>query len=111
MSPFHTHGERLKCPYSGCGKTFDKPSALIDCSTIPRQTHYTCPYCMSKIDILTQNMKIVGVKATEYPKVFESPAKCAHYSGNLGPFSEDSPLPEECLLCPKVLQCAIRKRK
>ncbi|MBK5133249.1 hypothetical protein JJE00_02325 [Candidatus Bathyarchaeota archaeon] len=35
---------------------------------------------MSKLEIEIDGMKIIGVKPTEYPKVFESPAKCAHYS-------------------------------
>jgi hypothetical protein len=64
---------------------------------------------MSKIDITTENMRITGIKATEYPKVFDSPAKCAHFSGFLNALPEDAPLPEECLICPKVLQCNIRK--
>ncbi|MCJ7713365.1 hypothetical protein MUO66_02770 [Candidatus Bathyarchaeota archaeon] len=34
---------------------------------------------MSKLEIEIDGMKIIGVKPTEYPKVFESPAKCAHY--------------------------------
>jgi hypothetical protein len=63
---------------------------------------------MSKLDIITENMKIVTVRATEYPKVFDSPAKCAHYSGNLSLSPIDAPIPDECLICPKVLQCNLR---
>jgi hypothetical protein len=79
MTPplFHCHEEKLKCPYKGCGKTFDKPAVLTDYSTIPRQTYYACQYYMSKLDTVVENMKIVDVKSTEYPKVFEPPAKCA----------------------------------
>jgi DNA-directed RNA polymerase subunit RPC12/RpoP len=105
----HSHDEKLRCPYKGCEKTFEKPTVLTDTTTIPRQTYYACPYCMSKLDIITENMKIIGVKPTEYPKVFESPAKCAHFSALLNARPENAPLPEECLLCPKVLQCKIRK--
>jgi hypothetical protein len=64
---------------------------------------------MSKIDLLTENMRVVGTRATEYPKVFDSPAKCAHYSGSLTGLSKDALLPDECLICPKVLQCNIRR--
>ena len=40
---------------------------------------------MSKIDIVTENMRVVDVKPVEYPPtVFDSPAKCAHFSGLLG---------------------------
>ena len=105
----HSHEEHLRCPYNGCGKKFEKPTMLTDTSQIPRESYYACPFCMSKIDIVTQGLKVVGVKAVEYPPtVFDSPAKCAHFSGLLGVAS--GPLPDECLVCPKVLQCDARKR-
>ncbi len=110
MALFHLHDDKLKCPYKGCEKTFDKPTVLTDTSTIPRQSFYACPYCMSKLDIVTEGLKIVDVRATEYPMVFDSPAKCAHFSGLLNTLPEDAPLPDECLVCPKVLQCNIRKK-
>jgi len=106
----HFHDEKLRCPYKGCEKTFEKPTVLTDASTIPRQSFYVCPYCMSKIDVVTENLKVVGVKPTEYPTVFDSPAKCAHFSGLLNALPPDAPLPDECLICPKVLQCNIRKK-
>ena len=106
----HSHEEKLRCPYKGCEKTFDKPAVLTDASTIPRQSYYACPHCMSKLEISTDGERILGVKASEYPKVFESPAKCAHFSGFLNARPHDAPLPEECLLCPKVLQCSILKK-
>ncbi len=107
----HFHKEKLRCPYNGCGKTFDKPTVLTDISTMPRENYYACPFCNSKIDILVENMKIVDIKATEYPKVFDSPAKCARYFGFLNSIPKDAPIPDECLICPKVLQCGTRRRR
>ncbi|HTY75583.1 MAG TPA: hypothetical protein VMD05_08460 [Candidatus Nanoarchaeia archaeon] len=105
----HGQGDKLKCPYNGCGKAFDKPTVLTDRSSIPRSSYYACPFCMSKIDIVTENMHVVDVKPVEYPPtVFDSPAKCAHFSGLMG--FGNGPLPDECLVCPKVLQCDARKR-
>ena len=106
----HVHDEKMKCPYKGCGKAFDKPTVLTDSTSMPRETYYACPYCMSKLDIIVENMKLVSVKTTEYPKVFDSPAKCAHYFGFLTALPKDAPIPDECLICPKVLQCNIKKR-
>jgi hypothetical protein len=65
---------------------------------------------MSKLDIVTQNNKIVSIKATEYPTVFDSPAKCAHFSGLLNAPPESVFTQDECLVCPKVLQCNMRKK-
>ena len=107
---FHGHHEELKCPYKGCEKKFDKPTVITDSSLIPRETHYACPYCMSKLDIVTENSKVVNVRATEYPKVFDSPAKCAHFNGLLNAPPENMLTQEECLICPKELQCNLRKK-
>jgi hypothetical protein len=106
----HGSEEKLRCPYKGCEKNFEKPTVVTDTETIPRQTHYACPFCMSKLDIITEKERIVGVKATEYPKVFDSPAKCAHFSGLLNAPPGSLLTQDECLICPKVLQCEIRKK-
>jgi len=111
MHFFHEHQNgKLKCPYKGCEKEFDKPTVITDSSVIPRETHYTCPHCMSKLDIVTKDTRVIGVNATEYPIVFDSPAKCAHFSGLLNAPRESILTQEECLICPKVLQCNIRNK-
>ena len=106
---FH-HEEKLKCPYKGCEKTFDKPTVITDNSVLPRQTHYACPYCMSKVTLITEKNKVIEVKPNEYPTVFDSPAKCAHYSSLLHAPGQSFLSQDECLICPKVLQCNIRKK-
>ena len=110
MQFFHGHEEKLRCPYKGCEKQFDKPTVITDTSVIPRATHYACPFCMSKLNIVTEKTKVVGVNAAEYPTVFDSPAKCAHFSGLLHAPGESLLTQDECLICPKVLQCDIRKK-
>jgi hypothetical protein len=106
----HSSEEKFQCPYSGCEKWFEKPTVITDTSVVPRQTHYACPYCMSKLEIVSENAKILSIRPTEYPKVFDSPAKCAHYSGLLNAPPESVLTQDECLVCPKVLQCDIRRK-
>jgi DNA-directed RNA polymerase subunit RPC12/RpoP len=106
----HSHDEKLRCPYKGCEKAFDRPAVFTDPRELPRQSYYACPHCNSKLDIITENTKIKGVRATEYPKVLDSPAKCAHFSGLLNGLPANAPLPDECLICPKVLQCNLRNK-
>jgi len=110
MQLFHGHEQKLQCPYKGCEKLFDKPTVITDTNTIPRQTHFACPYCMSKLTLITEKNKILEVKPTEYPTVFDSPAKFAHYSSLLHMPGETMLTQDECLICPKVLQCNIRKK-
>jgi hypothetical protein len=106
----HEHAQTLRCPYRGCGKKFERPTILTDSSTLPRQTFYACPHCMSKLSIAVDGLKVTNIKPMEYGKVFESPAKCAHYSGFVSAISKDIAIPEDCLICPKILQCGIRKQ-
>jgi hypothetical protein len=65
---------------------------------------------MSRLELDTVKEKIVGVRATEYPMVFDSPAKCAHFSGLLNAPPGSMLTQDECLICPKVLQCTNRKK-
>jgi hypothetical protein len=106
----HGTPEKLRCPYKGCEKLFDRPTMITDTSTIPRRTYFACPHCMSKLDIVTENNKIISITPTEYPTVFDSPAKCAHYNGLLNAPAGTMLTQDECLVCPKVLQCNIRKK-
>lgn len=105
----HNHEDKLKCPYKGCEKTFDKPTVITDTTVIPRQTHFACPFCMSKLTLITEKNKIIEVKPTEYQTVFDSPAKCAVFGSLLQPGQQIQTM-DECLICPKVLQCNIRKK-
>jgi hypothetical protein len=107
----HSRNTQLRCPYKGCEKTFEKPTVLTDRSKVPRESYYACPFCMSKIEIVTEGTRVVEVKPVDYPaKVYDSPAKCAHFSGLLGSVGLSGPLPDECLVFPKILQCEARKR-
>jgi hypothetical protein len=65
---------------------------------------------MSRLEITTEKTKIIDIRATEYPMVFDSPAKCAHFSGLLNAPPGSMLTQEECLVCPKVLQCNMRRK-
>jgi hypothetical protein len=103
------HATELKCPYVGCGKSFDKPTVLIDSSTFPRRTFYTCPHCASKLDLDIRGKKVVNIRRLEHGQVLDSPAKCAYYSGLMTAPAGDEVVLEECLLCPKIMQCGIHR--
>jgi len=101
-------GHRLRCPYKGCEKEFVKPTVLTDSSGVMRESFFACPFCMSRVEVVSEGERVVGVRAVDYPaKVFDSPAKCAHFGGVLG---FNGGVSDECLVCPKVLQCDARKK-
>jgi CxxC motif-containing protein len=76
MRFLHEHQKgKLKCPYKGCEKEFDKPTLTTDSSRIPRETHYACPHCMSNLNIVTKDSKVIGVNAAEQPNGFDLHAK------------------------------------
>ncbi len=107
-----SHGSegKLQCPYKGCEKHFDKPSVITDTSVVPRQSHYVCPFCMSRLELVTEKSKLVDIKATEYPTVFDSPAKCAHFNGLANAPPGSTLTLDDCLVCPKVMQCNMRRK-
>jgi hypothetical protein len=65
---------------------------------------------MSRLDVVVENLRIVEVKPAEYPKVLDSPAKCAYHVGLLSMLPANNDIPEECLVCPKLLQCGSKRR-
>lgn len=79
MHFLHEHQKgKLKCPYEGCEKEFDKPTVITDSSRIPREIHYACPHCMSKLNLITKGTKITGVNAAEHPIGFDFHAQSTH---------------------------------
>jgi DNA-directed RNA polymerase subunit RPC12/RpoP len=101
--------ELLFCPYRNCGKGFVKPLLLTDSSEILRETYYACPHCHSKLDITVENLHVIRVEKCEGGESAPTPVSCPYDFGYLGALQEDAPIPDECLICPKVLLCSIRK--
>jgi DNA-directed RNA polymerase subunit RPC12/RpoP len=99
----------LFCPYGKCGKGFAKPLLLTDSSSILRETYYACPHCQSKLDIIVENLHVIRVEKCEGGERVATPLDCPHAFGYLKTLHEDAAIPDECLVCPKILQCSVRK--
>lgn len=102
---------RLVCPYVGCRRSFSKPTILTDDSKLPRETYYACPHCNSRLEIFvddSKKTKLVSVeRSTDVGEI--APPHCHHYFGFLQGIGEKTPLPDECLTCPKIMQCFVKK--
>lgn len=81
----------LICPNVECGKVFQKVLILADLSKMPHETYYACPHCFSRVDIAVKEEK--------------SPLECPYYFGFLKTYPKKTPIPDECLTCPKIIEC------
>jgi len=101
--------ELLFCPYEHCGKGFTKPLLLTDSSEILRTTYYACPHCHSKLNIRVENLHVICIEKCEGGERNLVKVDCPYSFGYLKTLKEDDPIPDECLVCPKILQCHVKK--
>jgi DNA-directed RNA polymerase subunit RPC12/RpoP len=92
--------EPIVCPYTKCGKIFNQPIELTIRTKDSSKTYFACPHCFSKVDILDKKIENPS-KDSLKKDVFS----CAHFVGYLKTRSKDSPIPDECLTCNKILKC------
>ena len=111
------------CVNENCGREFEKPILVTNKSVDPPSTYLGCPYCLSKVDVevpevekieekIEQTSKLVEIK-----KIIEKNAKkeekekketkCPYHFGYLKEKDKNLPIPEECLTCPKMLECML----
>jgi len=100
----------FKC--GGCGEEFEKPILATVSSNVSAQRYYACPRCLTKVSqvedkkgeeekempVLTKHERKVVVK-------LEEAVKCNHFLGYLKKRPKNTPIPEECLTCDKMIEC------
>jgi len=104
--------DHLVCPYSECKKEFEKPLVLTDLSRTPRETYYACPHCLTKVEFVAEASKLdsISVETSENP-LEKTPKECVHHFGYLETLSKEVGVPDECLTCPKLLRCLVKKEE
>jgi hypothetical protein len=110
-----------------CQKKFENLIIVHDNSNMHTDIYYACPHCLTKLDptatqILEKEEILVEAKAeddetllekeilpeeeTEEPyQEKEIPSACPEYFGYLRNHLKNKPFLEECLICPKMLDC------
>ena len=88
---------------------------MSDVSTTPAEQYYACPHCFIKLDVIsTQLQKEEEKEKKEGPPVKppekeeKGPSGCPHHFGYLASRAKGAPIPQECLICPKVLDCVMK---
>ena len=130
-----THGsvsqkQALVCICVKCGRSFAEPIELsvvqVDSSA---ETYHACPRCFSRawVTLVDTEVKRIGSlsdnkskkRSGEAPSSASEkglqeradgakkiePVSCAHFIGYLRTRQKDSPIPDECLICTKILEC------
>lgn len=100
----------------GCHSEFHKPLLATVSSRGSVQTYYACPRCLSKVyDVRhdrNEESKTVSVSLEPANKVavakHEADVKCQHFVGYLKKREKDTPIPDECLTCEKMIECMVR---
>jgi len=105
------------CVNSKCGKPFIEPILVENLSMKKGKSYYACPHCMTEIDVAEkkEEEKVAEMKQIEpeispsklkvQPPTQSSPSKCQHHFGYLENRPKNTPIPEECLTCDKIVRC------
>lgn len=104
-----TH-ETSKC--CTCGEEFETPLFTVVSSGYLIEEYYACPRCLSKVGTVERN-KPVEAEAEEEEAVqefkvedkTEDTAACGHHVGYLKQRPKNTPIPEECWTCTKMIDC------
>jgi hypothetical protein len=104
-----------------CKTQFQKPIiATLTCQT-GTQKYYACPHCLAEIPYIDQpkSPKHQQTKPEETPKSNPSTVTttttteqntqttCTHAIGYLRTRPKNTPIPEECLTCDKMVDCML----
>jgi DNA-directed RNA polymerase subunit RPC12/RpoP len=102
-----------------CGVSFKNPLLAMVFNESVVEEYYACPNCLSKVASLRQESNVAEVDAAEdvedeygEPVVdvavegdVEELDGCAHQLGYLKQRPKNTPIPEECLTCSKMINC------
>jgi hypothetical protein len=120
----------LICANTKCGKKIGEPIRLTNLSVTPPEQYDACPFCFTKLEIEPVNEEVTqsenaALEAKEdagsqlMRKVEglilgsnehhekENQTGCPEAFGYLANRPKGSPIPQECLLCPKIVDCML----
>ncbi len=116
--------QNYTCPNPICGKEFTTPLKTKNLSSKQAEVYDACPYCLTEITIEKPSVVIDLKKEVETEKdesektsvsfrkepltTPSKPQECQHYMGYLSKRSRTEKIPEECITCPKIVECMLK---
>jgi len=114
----------LTCPNNKCGKVFDKPLQTINLQQNSDTPYNSCPYCFTEIILPESEIEIplseneienpqeesfteTKLNKEESTEVLEKTITCNHHLGYLKEKELKQQIPEECILCTRVIDCML----
>ena len=109
-NPLMPQEQAIVCSYVKCGKIFSEPIELTVRANGSLETYHACPHCFSRVNI-SDNLKkglsedSLGALRDASKGIKNDAVNCAHFLGYLKTRPKDSPIPDECLTCSRILKC------
>ncbi len=110
---------QLTCSNKSCGKVFDKPLIAVNLQKDSNAPYSACPYCLTEIPTLATEIESKNSPETsiEISQPEKKPAlnkeetsaesTCKHHLGYLKEKEQKQNIPDECILCAKVIDCML----
>jgi len=101
--------EFLRC--EECGEEFQKPILATVSSGLIAKEYYACPRCLSKVNDAENSEDKEEEEKPENKEDLnimdksEEDISCGHELGYLKKRPKGMPIPEECLVCDKMIEC------
>ena len=106
------------CPNPKCHGKIEEPILLNALTTAAEQQYYACPHCFVKLDVDAENVEPLSEEGKEKEieklpvKPPETGAKgssaCSRHFGYLANRPKNAPIPQECLICSKIVNCMLK---
>jgi DNA-directed RNA polymerase subunit RPC12/RpoP len=106
--------EEAKFSCSECKAAFHQPILATLSSSGHIQKYYACPRCLTEVEkVEDQEIREPIEEETIKDDVVtdtsesEEDVECKHHFGYLKKRPENTPIPEECLTCNKMIKCLL----
>jgi hypothetical protein len=102
------------CPNPKCHGEIEEPILLSSLATAAEEQYYACPHCLIKLDVDAKNAE--PQKEEEIEKLPVRPPEtgvkgssaCLRHFGYLANRPENAPIPQECLVCSRIVDCMLK---